>query len=289
MEEDTFRVHFWGTRGSVPVSGSQYARFGGNTSCVEMQCGNHTLIFDAGSGFRPCGMAMLGSGVSDVDLFFTHSHYDHIIGLPFFKPMYYPNLRLTAWSGHLAGKMTTDEMMHDFVRPPWFPVELEVCRSRIIARDFRANDVLRPRPGIVMRTGNLNHPGGCIGYRVEFGGRVVAYITDTEHVPGELDQNVLELIANADLVIYDCTYTDEDMAMFKGYGHSTWQQGIRLCEAAGAKRLALYHHDPSRTDQALLDIEKRAQARFKGAFAAYDGQDLVLEPAKKKVPVKAVG
>lgn len=281
MEEDRFRVRFWGTRGSVPVSGSQYARFGGNTACVEMVCGAHTLIFDAGSGLRPAGQAMLAAGVTDVDLFFTHCHYDHIIGLPFFKPMYFPNLRLTTWSGHLAGRMTTDEMLHEFVKPPWFPVELDVCSSRITTHDFHAGDILRPRPGIVIRTGNLTHPGGCIGYRLEFGGRAVAVITDTEHVAGKLDPEVMALIKGADLMIYDCTYTDEEMERFKGYGHSTWQQGIRLCEAAGVRRLALFHHDPARTDTALAEIEQMAQAIFPGAFAAADGQSLDIVAVAK--------
>jgi ribonuclease Z len=276
MEDNRFRIRFWGTRGSVPVSGSEYVRYGGNTACVEMQCGAHTLIFDAGSGIRPAGKAFIAAGVTDMDLFFTHCHYDHILGLPFFAPLYDPKVRLTAWSGHLAGRMTTRDMLRDFMRPPWFPVRLDICRANIIARDFVSGDVLRPRPEIEIRTGNLNHPGGCIGYRVEYSGRVVAVITDTEHVPGKLDEEILTLIADADLVIYDCTYIEEEMARFPGYGHSTWQQGIKLCEAAGAGRLALFHHDPMRTDTALETIEIKAREAFSGAFAAYDGLTLDL-------------
>ena len=132
-----------------------------------------------------------------------------------------------------------------------------------------------------MRTGSLNHPGGAIGYRVEWGGRAVALITDTEHEPDRLDPTVLELIEAADLVIYDCTYTDEEMQRKRGYGHSTWQEGVRLCEAAGAKRLALFHHDPARTDADLSAIEGAAVERFPGAFAARDGQ--VLEFKRKRV------
>jgi phosphoribosyl 1,2-cyclic phosphodiesterase len=281
MDDDTFHVRFWGARGSLPVSGQRFIRYGGNTACVEMRCGGHALFFDAGSGIREAGDALRKAKLRDFDLFFTHCHYDHIIGLPFFIPFYDAGARVVIWSGHMAGRMSTLEMVSEFMRPPWFPVRLEVCKANLDCRDFRAGDVLRPRPGIVLRTGSLNHPGGAIGYRVEWGGRAVAVITDTEHEPDRLDPTVLELIEAADLVIYDCTYTDEEMQRKRGYGHSTWQEGVRLCEAAGAKRLALFHHDPARTDADLSAIEGAAVERFPGAFAARDGQ--VLEFKRKRV------
>lgn len=285
MTDSGFHVRFWGTRGSLPVAGPDYARFGGNTACVEMRCGGHVLFFDAGSGIRAAGMELLGSSVRKVDLFFTHSHYDHIVGMPFFKPIYDGRFDLAAWSGHLAGKMTTGEMLSEFMRPPWFPVELSICRASLVARDFKAGDVLKPHRGITIHTGSLNHPGGCVGYRVEYGGRIVCMISDTEHVEGELDPTVLALIRDADLVIYDCTYTDEEMPRFRGFGHSTWQQGVKLCEAAGARGLAIYHHDPLRTDAMLARIEAEARAAFPGAFAAYDGQVIDM-PARAKTLLK---
>ena len=153
-----------------------------------------------------------------------------------------------------------------------------------MSRDFKSGDVIKPWPDITMRTGSLNHPGGCIGYRVEFGGRAVALICDTEHVDGELDPNVLALIEKADLVIYDATYTEEEMENRRGFGHSTWQEGIKLCKAAGAKRLALFHHDPFRTDAELAQIEAEARQAFPGAFAARDGQSVnfaVKQKAKR--------
>jgi len=274
MDDDVFLVRFWGVRGSIPVSGPEFSRYGGNTSCIEMRCGKDTLLFDAGSGLRPAGRALRASGVTDFDLFFTHCHYDHIIGLPAFKPIYERGFKVTLWSGHLAGRMTTREMVDEFIRPPWFPVKLDICKANLDYRDFVSGDVLRPRDGVVVRTGSLTHPGGFIGYRVEWGGRVVAVITDTEHEPGKLDQAVLRLIEDADLVIYDCTYTEEEMERYRGNGHSTWQQGVKLCEAAGARGLALFHHEPSRTDGELDEMEKLAKDRFAGAFAARDGQTL---------------
>ncbi|MER9119740.1 MBL fold metallo-hydrolase [Mesorhizobium sp. M0954] len=282
MDDNVFLVRFWGVRGSISVSGPEFSRYGGNSICVEMRCGKHTILFDAGSGLRPAGAALQALGVTDFDLLFTHCHYDHIIGLPSFAPIYDRGAKVTLWSGHLAGHMTTRQMVDEFMRPPWFPVKLEACKASLDYRDFVSGNVLRPREGVVVRTGSLMHPGGCIGYRVEWGGGVVAVITDTEHDPDKLDQTVLGLIEDADLVIYDCTYTEEEMERRRGYGHSTWQQGVKLCEAAGARRLALFHHDPTRTDKELDKIQKLAKDRFTGAFAARDGQTLNIPVSLRK-------
>lgn len=276
MGDNGFRVRFWGVRGSLPVWGEQYRFYGGNTACVELRCGGHTLLLDAGSGLRPAGEALLAEGVSDVDLLFTHCHYDHIIGLPFFTPLYRHGARTVFWSGHLAGRMTTQEMIAQFMRPPWFPVEPTICQAKMASRDFKAGDILQPRQGIVIRTAALSHPGGCTGYRVEAAGRSVALISDTEHEPGRLDAAVLGLIGDADLVLYDCTYEDDEMALHKGFGHSSWQQGVRLCRAAGARRLAMFHHDPARPDDALARMEAEAKEAFPTAFAARDGMVLEL-------------
>lgn len=273
MEDLIFQVRFWGVRGSIAVSGSETSHYGGNTACVEMRCGRHILLFDAGSGIRPAGRA-LGPDARNIDLFFTHCHYDHIIGFPYFAPLYDPRVRLSVWSGHLAGEMTTLQMIEKFMRPPWFPAKLDVCKANLTCRDFVSGDVLRPRSGVTIRTASLLHPGGCIGYRVEWGGRAVALVTDTEHVPGVLDPAIVGLIRGADLVIYDCNYTEAEMPSRKGFGHSTWQQGAKLCEAAGAHRLAIFHHDPARTDTELAAIELQARQTFAGAFAARDGQTI---------------
>lgn len=276
MADGTLKVHFWGTRGSIPVAGAEYDRYGGNTACIEIAYGARKLFLDAGSGLRQAGEALHASGVAGTDIFLTHSHYDHVIGLPFFAPLYDPATRIVLWSGHMAGRMTTRALLDEFMSPPWFPVEVDSCTSNLAYRDFAPGDVLTPGEGIVIRTAPLNHPGGCVGYRVEWAGRAVALVSDTEHVPGTLDPAIVGFIRDADLVIYDTTYTDAEMTRYRGFGHSTWQQGIRLCEAAGAKRLALFHHDPARTDAQMTTIERAAKARFAGAFAARDGLTVEL-------------
>jgi phosphoribosyl 1,2-cyclic phosphodiesterase len=276
MRDDIFRVTFWGVRGSLPVSGEQFLRYGGNTPCIEVRCGAEVLIFDAGSGLREAGLSLMSESVSEFDVFFTHSHYDHIIGLPYFKPIYRCSSAVRFWSGHLHGKMSTAEMINDFMRPPWFPVGPGICQASLDTLDFRPGETLSPRKDVSIRTMSLVHPGGCVGYRVDWGGRAVALIYDTEHEPGILDRELLDFIAGADLLVYDCTYLESEMAAYRGYGHSTGIHRSRLAMAAGIPRLAMFHHDPSRTDAALAAMEQEVQAFFGGAFAARDHQVIDL-------------
>ncbi len=268
---DPILVRFWGVRGSLPVFGDAFRHFGGSTMCIELQCGAERLVFDAGSGILPCGKALKDQGVERQHLFFTHCHYDHIVGFPYFAPIFNSKAHVDIWSGHLFGKMTTSGMLQDFMRPPWFPVEPTICPANIACRDFAPGDILTPADGITIRTGRLNHPGGAVGYRVEFGGRSVAIITDTEHEPGVLDPEVLRLIEGADLFLYDASYTEDEMDRFRGYGHSTWEQAVALAKASGAKRVGFVHHAPWRTDVQLRRIEAMARAVFPGAFAAAEG------------------
>ena len=141
--------------------------------------------------------------------------------------------------------------------------------------DFRAGETLEPRPGIRIRTAPLNHPNGATGYRVEFGGKAACYVTDTEHVIGELDENILELIQGADILIYDSTYTDDEFETYVGWGHSTWQEGVRLCQAAGVRTLAIFHHDPGHDDAAMDRIGEQLAQAFPGAVVAREGMILV--------------
>ncbi|MFV2054257.1 MBL fold metallo-hydrolase [Aliiroseovarius sp. YM-037] len=270
--DSSFQVRIHGARGSIPVSGAEFSAYGGNTVCIEMRCGDHTLIFDAGSGILPAGSALKSGDQTTFNLFFSHSHYDHILGLPFFAPLFNVEASITLWSGHLYGEMTTEQMVYEFIRPPWFPIKPEVLNAEIGFRDFRPGTDLHPHADMVIKTGNLNHPGGAVGYRVEWGGRAVAIITDTEHTPGSLDTSVLQLIENCDLFLYDCQFLDAEMEKYQGYGHSTWQQAVRLACESGAKTVGFIHHAPWRTDTDLDDFDHQAKAEFPKSFFARDGQ-----------------
>jgi ribonuclease Z len=276
MSNDRFEVIFWGVRGSIPVSGAEFDRYGGDTVCIELRCGGNRMFFDAGSGLREAGLALVADGIADADLFFSHCHYDHIIGLPFFEVMYGPSFNLNIWSGHTGGKMSTKEMVERFVSPPWSPLTANALPATIGFRDFDGGETLTPQRGVTIRTAMLHHPGGAVGYRIEWEGRSTTLLYDVEHVPGSVDPVVLDLMQDADLVVYDCTYAEEEMQRFRGYGHSSWQHGTKLARMAGAKRFALFHHAPSRTDQELDEMERNAQLAFPGAFAARQKQILQI-------------
>lgn len=275
-EAEKFRVKIWGARGTLPVSGENFRKYGGNTTCIEVRCGDHVLLFDAGSGLMPAGMALRAEGISDINLLFTHCHYDHIVGFPYFKPFFNQANDVGIWSGHMAGIKTTREMLNEFMSPPWFPAPLDICCAQINTRDFKPGDELSIHPDLVIKTGLLNHPGNAVGYRIEWAGRSMAIITDTEHEPGENDQKVLDLIEGVDLFLYDCTFTDAEMKQYKGFGHSSWQQAIRLAEIAKASSVGFIHHSPWRSDDELDLINDQAKKQFSGAFAAFDGQTIDL-------------
>ncbi len=276
MPASDFAVRFWGVRGSIACSGPRTARYGGNTSSLEVRCGGRLLMFDAGTGLRYLGNSLMSEAPLDADLFFTHTHFDHVCGLPFFRPLFLPENRFRLWAGHLAEGVTLRRVLGEFMMPPLFPVPPQVFRARMEYREFSAGETLRPGPDVAVRTVTLNHPDGATGYRVDYGGRSVCYLTDTEHVPGAPDRNILALIAGADLVIYDSMYTDAEYDSYVGWGHSTWQEGVRLCRAAGAKRLAVFHHDPEHDDDMLDGIAREVARALPGSVVARDG--LVLEP-----------
>jgi phosphoribosyl 1,2-cyclic phosphodiesterase len=270
-----FLVRFWGVRGSIAASGPSTARYGGNTSCIEVRCGGRLVILDAGTGLRYLGTRLLGEAPIDSDLFFTHTHFDHVCGLPFFKPFFQPQNSFRLWAGHLGGGMTMHRVMRELMMAPLFPVPPEIFKARMEYCDFMAGDTLTPASGITVRTAVLNHPDGATGYRVEYGGKSVCYVTDTEHVPGAPDRNVLGLIEGADIVIYDCMYTDEEYAKsYVGWGHSTWQEAVRLCKAAGAKKLVVFHHDPDHDDDKMDAIGREVAAAMPGAVVAREGLEL---------------
>ena len=159
---------------------------------------------------------------------------------------------------------------------PLFPIPIDIFAAKLSFRDFSAGEVLQPHPGITLRTGPLNHPDGATGYRVEYNGKSAAYITDTEHRPGELDPNILRLVERADVMIYDATYTDEEYPSRRGWGHSTWQEAVRLANAAQVGTLVIFHHDPDHDDDFMDRVAAEAEAARPGTIVAKEG--LVLRP-----------
>jgi phosphoribosyl 1,2-cyclic phosphodiesterase len=272
-----FTCTFWGVRGSIASPGPETIRYGGNTPCLEVICGAHRLILDAGSGIRALGYSLeKETGPLEFDIFLTHTHLDHIVGIPFFAPAFSPANKLRFFAGHLAPERNVEEVVNTMMTDPLFPIPVKSLGSDKTFTDFFAGETLHPHPEITVRTTPLNHPNNATGYRIEFGGRTLCYITDTEHFPDRLDEKIVALIEGADYVIYDAMFTDEEYASKVGWGHSTWQEGIKLVEAAGAKTLILFHHAPRRSDDEMDVIARAADARRPGTLAAREGMVLTL-------------
>jgi phosphoribosyl 1,2-cyclic phosphodiesterase len=272
-----FLVRFWGVRGSIACPEPGTARHGGNTACVEVRCGDRLLIFDAGTGIRPLGKTLAGSGTATrADIFLSHFHLDHIIGLPFFVPCYEPAAVLRLWAGSLLPGFRIEQILRRMMAEPLFPIGFDALEAQIEFHDFRAGDVLQPHPDVTIRTAPLKHPGRATGYRVEYGNRAVAYVTDTEHVSGQLDENVLTLAHDADVLIYDCNFTDDELLRHRGWGHSTWQEGVRIARVAAVKTLAMFHHDPEHDDDFLDRVAAQARELHARTIVASEGVTLVV-------------
>ena len=277
MSGERFTVRFWGVRGSIACAGPETLRYGGNTSSLEVWCGERLLLFDAGTGIRYLGNRLCQEAPIDSDLYLTHTHFDHVCGLPFFRPFFQQENTFRVWAGHLGGRASIQHVLWKFMMAPLFPVPPEVFRANVSYNDFAAGETLHPAAGITLRTTPLNHPDGATGYRIEFAGRSMCYLTDTEHVAGAPDRNILGLIAGADLVIYDCMYTDQEWADgHVGWGHSTWQEAVRLCRSAGAGRLVVFHHNPDHDDDTLDVIAAEVEAALPGSVLAREGLELSL-------------
>jgi phosphoribosyl 1,2-cyclic phosphodiesterase len=274
MAQQDFSVRFWGVRGSIPCPGPSFARYGGNTACLEMLCGPHRLIFDGGTGLRALGDHLKPEEPLEADLFLSHTHLDHIIGIPFFRSLFAAGNKFRLWAGHLLPEHNLREVLNGMMAEPLFPVPIEIFAAETLYRDFSAGETLEPQPGIVMRTSALNHPNGATGYRVEFGGRSICYVTDTEHRGGEPDPAIVALVREADIFIYDSTYTDEEYPRYRGWGHSTWQEGVRIADAASVGRLVAFHHDPSHDDRFMDHVAASVAAQRPGSLVAREGMVL---------------
>ena len=270
-------VRFWGVRGSIACPASNTAGYGGNTPCVEIRCGEHILIFDAGTGIRSLGNALASEAIGgELDILLSHFHIDHVEGLPFFTPLFAKNQVVRLWAGHLQPTCGVADAVRKFMSFPLFPLQVEALPATLEFRDFSAGDTIDLRPGITVRTAPLNHPGGATGYRIEYADRSIAYLTDTEIGDRPIDAALLALARDATLVILDATYTDEELPLHAGWGHSSWQQGIRLANAAGAKQLCLFHHDPDHDDAFMDAIAAAAGASRPGTIVAREGLHLDL-------------
>ncbi|MGK7877956.1 MAG: MBL fold metallo-hydrolase [Xenococcaceae cyanobacterium] len=274
-----FQIKFWGVRGSIPCPGAETVHYGGNTSCIEMNVGGELLIFDGGTGLRVLGESLLSQMPVKGHLFFTHSHWDHIQGFPFFVPAFIKGNSFNIYGATAPNGATIKQRLQDQMLHPNFPVPLQIMQADLQFYDLEVGEKLQIGE-VTVENGKLNHPGEAVGYRVSWRGLSAAYITDTEHFPDKLDENVLWLAREADVLIIDATYTDEEYYNKEyskiGWGHSTWQEAVKVAKSAGVKQLVIFHHDPLHNDDFLDRVAEQAALAFPNTVLAREGQSIEL-------------
>ncbi len=270
-------VRFWGVRGSIPSPGPRTARYGGNTSCIEVRCGTELLIFDLGTGVRALGEQLPRPVIGHV--FVSHYHYDHLQGLPFFTPIFDPTSRLV-FHGPTRNGQEISQIISGQMQQPYFPVTTEmVFKAKVSYQPVAEGDRLTFGDAVVTAL-ELNHPGKSMAYRVDYRGRSIVYATDNEHEENA-DQRLITFAKHCDMLIYDAMYTDAEYlgktgSTKVGWGHSTWQHGVRIANKAQVKMLALFHHEPTRDDASMNRMLRTVRKHRKATFAAKELQRVEL-------------
>ncbi|MCG8350326.1 MAG: MBL fold metallo-hydrolase [Chloroflexales bacterium] len=303
MESNAFIVRFWGARGSYPVPGPNTLRYGGNTTCVELQVGKHTIVLDAGTGIINLGHNLLqrakqnGGAPIIATILLTHMHHDHTQGFPYFLPAYIGTSVL-----HILGPRTFEEELEESLKhavlPPSFPVGLNEMPSFKVVRSLRETDTVildqargdlriyntyhdhigyTPDMVQVRILKSYAHPrNGVFIYRIEWHGKSVVFASDTEGYV-DTDQRLVNFARDTDLLIHDAQYSQRDYATSKqGWGHSTPQMACDVARLCGAKRLVLFHHEPLYNDEMIASLEQEAQQLLPNTVAAYEGLDIEL-------------
>ncbi|MBU1154261.1 MAG: MBL fold metallo-hydrolase [Proteobacteria bacterium] len=268
------RLRFWGTRGSIPAPGPDTLRFGGNSTCLQLELGGQQVIIDAGSGIRPLGQSLLGK-CKQVTLLITHLHPDHLMGFPFFAPIFDPEMTILVggWPNALHG---LKRLFYSGRPVGGFPVPFDHLPARIV----RGPGLDPPRfslGGYQVRTTPLSHPQGSIGYRFDGPEGALVFITDNELPPQSPSPRLVDFCRGAKVLIHDCQYLPSEMGSYHGRGHSAWPSALALSQAAGVGRLLLTHHDPDRTDGQVQDMVDEARKHAGGMAVDAAAEGMVLE------------
>ena len=301
------KVRFWGTRGSIATPGPGTNHFGGNTSCVELTTDSgDVLIFDCGTGARQLAAELMAQGKTALNsnILLGHTHWDHIQGFPFFTPAFVKGNAVAIY-GPAGSRGPLHEVLAGQMEFTYFPVDLNQLPATITYFDL--NEGVHTIGGARVATQFLNHPAMTVGYRVEVDGAAMVYLVDHEPFSDELwragtepgriesilhkgDRRHANFMADADLVIHDAQYTPEEYPSKKTWGHSTYDYVVQIAAAAGVRRVALTHHDPSHDDHFVADIERRARnlalqcGTGLDVFCAYEGCEIFLEPRSTLKP-----
>jgi phosphoribosyl 1,2-cyclic phosphodiesterase len=295
MSSPIAKLSFWGVRGSTPTVDPATWRYGGNTPCVELIAPDGTqFILDCGTGLRMLGGRWgSGSGMqgAETHIFVTHYHWDHIQGLPFFAPLYDEKNKFQFYSfqSKFLGRDSLRQVFETQMALPYFPVDFSSMNAQRKFREVEGGESFSVGENRVV-TRWLNHPQGCLGFRIETPAGVVAYATDNEPGDPALDKSLRELAANADIFINDAQFTPAQLAgNRKGWGHSSWREGVNVAREVNAKTLVLFHHDPDSTDRVIDEILQQGRAEFDSVFAASEGMVITLGSANEPVQAHMPG
>ncbi len=264
-------IRCWGSRGSIPVSGAEYNRYGGDTTCLELHPkSGGVVVLDAGSGIRRLGERLARENVAHLSIVFTHAHLDHVMGVPFFAPLYNQDTRITVYGPPYNGSMKTREILKGIMRGPYCPVDLEQVEG---TTEFVDLDGAPFSIGSLQFTAiPLSHPNGGLGYRIEEDGKSFVFLTDNEldyvHPGGKSMAEYREFSREADLLIHDAEYTQKDYS--RRWGHSVFESAVRLGMEAGAKRFGLFHVNQKRTDDAMDAMVAQARKMVSDAGSAME-------------------
>jgi phosphoribosyl 1,2-cyclic phosphodiesterase len=286
-------LHFWGVRGSTPTVDKATWRYGGNTACVELTTpAGARVVLDCGTGLRMLGRHLEAAQEPqkhEPHIFVTHYHWDHIQGIPFFSPLYAEQNRFHFYSfrSEYLGAGSLKRVFEAQMAYPYFPVDLNAMSAKREFTEVSGGDQINV-PGARVTARWLHHPQGCLGFRFETSAGTVVYATDNEPGNPKLDKSLLELAAGADIFINDAQFTPEQLATTrKGWGHSSWLEGVKIAEEVGVKNLVLFHHDPDSTDKAVDGILRDARGKFANVWAAAEGMVMTLGQGDLDVVIPA--
>lgn len=273
------KVKFYGVRGSLPVCGREFERYGGNTSCIRIlrEQANRIAILDAGTGIRNLGKELVETGYSQyvINILFSHFHWDHIQGFPFFAPAYNPNQHIGLLTMGREGKINDlEQIFSTALQKEFFPVQLDAMGAQFQFHSYSDNANIY---GAHLLSIPQFHQslGGSYGFRMNDDGVSLVICTDIEH-PDGIDENIVNFARGADLLVHDGQYTTEEYRKFKGWGHSTWEQAVEVAKRAGVKKLVITHHDPDHTDDFLDGIERECQQAFPDSCLAREGMEIIV-------------
>lgn len=273
------RIRFWGVRGTIPTPGPETMRYGGNTACIDILTSDQQLIIlDAGSGIRRLGSQLQKEYPNRIvgNILVSHTHWDHIQGFPFFAPVFGRNNRFVLVGQKRVDKRLEEILAGQFIEP-YLPFSYKTLPADLIVKEVSDGELLIIGDTTTVKVRELNHPGGCLGFRIENNGKVFAYCSDTGHQDGVLEESVLELAQGADLLIHDSHFpTVEETRRFNDWGHSCWLEATQVAIEANVKALGLFHYSPDLTDDELDEIRARARAIFPRTLLTREGMVLTL-------------